>query len=467
MAGADDVVAKLVHLLTFWFSDANLAKDRFLRKAMASNEKQYVPFATFLTFKKVQQLNAAVHHLQAAAASCAFLKISRDGSMVRRAATFTSSPNELQRTVHCDCVADTATHDSLTGLFSRFGSVVYVSIPRLKDGGIKGIAFIEFSDEAAATAAAAASPLAGMQVTSKSAWLDARARLKASAAATSAREARRAASSGRCLCLSGVPVSANGACVFEIVEGFAPVISVKFFSGLCYVLMRDAAAAVCAVAHFKASGQRIGGAALTVAAFADSLLPPPIYESFFKSSEETRRNVHKGCILRLHLNLLPPAPLQPTDGGGAAAAASAAVCELRNRFSVFGRVAFVNYPSSGKVAHVHFMSPDHAAAAASGAVRVCCAVTSSEVLQGDAEATCVGLPFPVFLFLFCFCDVCYFAATLPARAGGARSCRFTRSVASRVTVMLEQARPTTLRSKSIVAHLRSWPNCAFVTQLIL
>lgn len=460
MAGADDAVAKLVQLLTFWFSDANLAKDRFLRKAMASNEKQYVPFATFLTFKKVQQLNAAVHHLQAAAASCAFLKISRDGSMVRRAAAFTSSPNELQRTVHADNVADGATHDSLTGLFSRFGSVVYVSIPRLKDGGIKGIAFIEFSDEAAATAAAAASPLAGMQVTSKSAWLDARTRLKATAAATSAREARRAASSGRCLCLSGVPASANGACVFEIVEGFAPVISVKFFSGLCYVLMRDAAAAVCAVAHFKASGQRIGGAALTVSAFADSLLPPPIYESFFKSSEETRRNVHKGCILRLHLN---PLPLQPTDGGRAAAAASAAVCELRNRFSVFGRVAFVNYPSSGKVAHVHFMSPDHATAAASGAVRVCSAVISSEVLQGDAEATCAALNIPVFLFLLCFCDACCFAATLQARAGGARSCRCTRRVALRVTVMLEQARPTALRSKSIVVgHLSSRQNCALI-----
>ena len=386
MSEADDIVAKLVQLLAFWFSDANLAKDRFLRKTMASNEKQYVPFAIFLTFKKVQQLNAMVHHLQAAAASCSFLKISRDGSMVRRAVPFASSPNELQRTVHVDCVANDATHDSMSNIFSQFGTVVYVSIPRQQDGSVKGSAFIEFSDEAAATAAVAASHIAGLTITSKSAWLDGRSRQKSSAAATEARQVRRAASSGRCLCLCGVPLSANGACVFEILEGFAPVVSVKFFSGLCYVLMRDAAAAECALAHLKASGQRIGGAALTVTAFADRLLPAPIFESFFKSSEETRRNVHKGCILRLQLNPLAAHTSNPPESSRSAAAVCGGVYELRDRFSVFGRVAFVNYPSSGKIAHVHFMSPDHAAAAAAGAARVCSSVISSDVLQGDAES---------------------------------------------------------------------------------
>jgi RNA recognition motif-containing protein len=385
---ADDIVAKLVQLLTFWFSDANLSKDRFLKKTMASNEKQYVPFATFLTFKKVQELNAMVHHLQAAAASCSFLKISRDGSMVRRAVEFTSSPNELQRTVYADCISDDATHDSISQHFSRFGSVVYVSIPRQKDGSIKGCAFIEFSDEASAAAAVAASPVANMPVVSKSAWLEERSRQKSSAATASARETRRSASSGRCLCLCGVPAAANGACVFEIVEGFAPVVSVKFFSGLCYVLMRDAAAADCALAHFKASGQRIGGAALTVTSFADRLLPAPIFESFFKSSEETRRNVHKGCIMRLQLNPIPAAGSEPLEAGRCGASVSGAVYELRDRFSVFGRVAFVNYPSSGKIAHIHFMSPDHAAAAAAGATRVCSSVISSEVLQGEEETTC-------------------------------------------------------------------------------
>jgi RNA recognition motif-containing protein len=163
-----------------------------------------IPFTIFLTFKKVQELNAMVHHLQAAAASCSFLKISRDGSMVRRASPFTSSPNELQRTVHVDCVAHDATHESLTQLFSQFGEVVYVSIPRQKDGNIKGSAFIEFLEESAAAAAVAASHVSNMPVMSKSMWLEGRARIKASATATAAREVRRAASSGRCLCLGGV-----------------------------------------------------------------------------------------------------------------------------------------------------------------------------------------------------------------------------------------------------------------------
>jgi hypothetical protein len=441
MSDSDDIVSKLVPLLTFWFSDANLAKDRFLRKIMASNEKQFVSFANLLTFKKVQQLNAMIHHLQAAAACCSFLKISRDGSMVRRAVPFTSSPNETQRTVHVDCIAHDSTHESLSELFSRFGRVVYVSIPRQEDGSIKGSAFIEFSEEEAAAAAVAASVVANMPVISKSAWLDDRTRRKASSAASTARETRRAASSGRCVCISGVPMSANGACVFEIVEGFAPVVSVKFFSGLCYVLMRDAAAAECAVAHFKASGQRIGGAVLTVTAFADRLLPAPIYETFFKSSEETRRNVHKGCILRLQLNPLSAAAPQPAAAAGRSAAAiSGGVFELRDRFSVFGRVAFVNFPSSAKIAHVHFMSPDHAAAAAVGAVRVCPSVVSALVLQGEEESRCVAL------FHFCsrsgfFFDFSFRTDTLPVLAGEAKSYPSIKRPASLLTVIWKAASP--------------------------
>jgi hypothetical protein len=74
--------------------------------------------------------------------------------------------------------------------------------------------------------------------------------------------------------------------------------------------------------------------------------------------------VHKGCIIRLRLNP-PSAPASDLlECDRSPAAVSGGVFELRVRFSVFGRVAFVNYPSSGRVAHVHFMSPDHAASAA-------------------------------------------------------------------------------------------------------
>jgi RNA recognition motif-containing protein len=71
----------------------------------------------------------------------------------------------------------------MSNIFSQFGTVVYVSIPRQQDGSVKGSAFIEFSDEAAATAAVAASHIAGLTITSKSAWLDGRSRQKSSAAA--------------------------------------------------------------------------------------------------------------------------------------------------------------------------------------------------------------------------------------------------------------------------------------------
>ena len=58
--------------------------------------------------------------------------------------------------VYVENIPSTSNHDTLKEIFSRFGNVEYVSLPKFKTtGDIKGFAFVEFADEESARRACA------------------------------------------------------------------------------------------------------------------------------------------------------------------------------------------------------------------------------------------------------------------------------------------------------------------------
>ena len=58
------------------------------------------------------------------------------------------------RTVYCERLIPTATHESVSKIFGACGKVTYVSLPRYKDTrDIKGFGFVEFATDAEACAA--------------------------------------------------------------------------------------------------------------------------------------------------------------------------------------------------------------------------------------------------------------------------------------------------------------------------
>ncbi|XP_034243930.1 la-related protein 7 [Thrips palmi] len=138
--------------MEFYFSDANISKDRMLRQ-MVENDP-YVPLEEFLKFNKITQLVSSVEEIAKAIKKSDFLELSEDSLKVHRKTPIKIKENEDECTIYVENLPPEITHDELKKVFSEFGKVVYVSIPKYHSTrAIKGFAFVEFDtvQEAAET----------------------------------------------------------------------------------------------------------------------------------------------------------------------------------------------------------------------------------------------------------------------------------------------------------------------------
>ncbi|KPP64903.1 la-related protein 7-like [Scleropages formosus] len=111
----------------FWFGDVNMHKDRFLRKLVEQSRDGYIDISVLTTFTRMK-------------------KITTDVKLIARALKNSSLVEEL--------LPKNVTHSWIERVFSKCGTVVYVSIPRYKSTGhAKGFAFVEFQTEEQAQAA--------------------------------------------------------------------------------------------------------------------------------------------------------------------------------------------------------------------------------------------------------------------------------------------------------------------------
>jgi len=160
---------RLVAQMEFYFSDANLRLSKFLAKIYAKDP--WVPIQTFLSFNKVaafltelevgEEESSQVAEVEKALRVVAspVLQLSDDGKKVTRVEPFKPANKEQveARTIYVENLPSDADHESLTKLFSDFGEVVYVSIPRFPSSRrSKGFAFVEFSADSAVVAVLAA-----------------------------------------------------------------------------------------------------------------------------------------------------------------------------------------------------------------------------------------------------------------------------------------------------------------------
>jgi hypothetical protein len=179
------VVAKIRAQLEFLFSDANLAKDRYLRRQLAaSGGEECVPFAVLARFYRIAALSqnaaiiqvrgacflvAPVHckfahsahlSLQRAAQTSSALRLSDDGTKVGRATPYVPQPPDAAdaATIYVDNLPLHSHHDWLRQHFAAYGRVAHVSMPRFRSTRhrFKGFAFVEYESVAGAETAVAA-----------------------------------------------------------------------------------------------------------------------------------------------------------------------------------------------------------------------------------------------------------------------------------------------------------------------
>ncbi|XP_015589916.1 la-related protein 7 [Cephus cinctus] len=135
--------AAILKQMEFYFGDANLSKDRFLGTLIKENPQ--VDLAIFLRFNKIRSLTDDITKIAKALQSSTMLSVSEDGTKVSRITPICQKENADECTVYVQGLPPDAAHDWLSNVFSQYGPIAYVSIPRYKSNKkIKGFAFVEF-----------------------------------------------------------------------------------------------------------------------------------------------------------------------------------------------------------------------------------------------------------------------------------------------------------------------------------
>ncbi|KAM3964319.1 la-related protein 7-like [Aphomia sociella] len=129
--------------MEFYFSDANLTKDRFLGELVKTDA--YVPIDVFLKFNKIRSMTQDVNDIVKAMKNSTLLELSDDKTKVKRQTPVLPYDAD-QRTVYVESIPVTASRDWLERIFSDYGHVAYISLPKFKNSQrIKGYGFIEFN----------------------------------------------------------------------------------------------------------------------------------------------------------------------------------------------------------------------------------------------------------------------------------------------------------------------------------
>lgn len=130
--------------MEFYFSASNLAKDRWLSQKL-ENENA-VPLTEFLRFNKIRALTEDVNDLAKALKKSEIIAVT-DDMKVKRTQPVKFKENEDDYIIYIEQVPTDADHEWLSNIFSRYGKIDYISIPKFKNSNkTKGFAFIEFAN---------------------------------------------------------------------------------------------------------------------------------------------------------------------------------------------------------------------------------------------------------------------------------------------------------------------------------
>lgn len=140
------VLADIAKQVDFWFGDANLHKDRFLREQIEKSRDGYVDISLLVSFNKMKKLTTDGKLIARALKSSAVVELDLEGTRIRRRKPLGERPqDEDERTVYVELLPKNVNHSWIERVFGKCGNVVYVSIPHYKStGDPKGFAFVEF-----------------------------------------------------------------------------------------------------------------------------------------------------------------------------------------------------------------------------------------------------------------------------------------------------------------------------------
>ncbi|XP_031440573.1 la-related protein 7 isoform X1 [Clupea harengus] len=140
------LLADVKKQVDFWFGDANLHKDRFLKQLITESRDGYVDISVLPTFNRMKKLTTDEKLIARALKNSSTVEVNLEGTKIRRKRPLGEDPKDVdQRTVYVELLPKDVTHGWIERVFSQCGSIVYISLPRYKSTyHPKGFAFVEF-----------------------------------------------------------------------------------------------------------------------------------------------------------------------------------------------------------------------------------------------------------------------------------------------------------------------------------
>ena len=152
---ADDADARLRDQLAFYFSDANLRRDRFLQQHVGPKGTGEVEISVLASFNRVKELTEGAADtttpVVTALRALPELRVSDDGLRVCRRARLPTKDDSEARTVYVERLPAGATIEAVKALLGGCGAIAFVSLPRQQ--ARRTTAFVEFTTAEAAEVA--------------------------------------------------------------------------------------------------------------------------------------------------------------------------------------------------------------------------------------------------------------------------------------------------------------------------
>ncbi|XP_078151315.1 uncharacterized protein LOC144546658 isoform X2 [Carex rostrata] len=127
---SDELRAKIVHQVEYYFSDANLLADKFLLKYVKKNGRGFVPIGVIASFRKMKRLVEDQSLIEAALRTSSNLVVSKDGK-VRRLnplPVIAETKDDKLRMVMVENLPENYSEESIRQTFGEVGKIVKISI---------------------------------------------------------------------------------------------------------------------------------------------------------------------------------------------------------------------------------------------------------------------------------------------------------------------------------------------------
>ena len=98
----------------------------------------------FIKFNKIRNLTTDLSRIAKALKQSSMLSVSEDGTKVCRVTPIQQKENSDECTVYVQRLPPEADHDWVSKIFTQYGPIDYISIPKYKNKAIKGFAFVEY-----------------------------------------------------------------------------------------------------------------------------------------------------------------------------------------------------------------------------------------------------------------------------------------------------------------------------------